>query len=84
MIYIKNELYLESSKLEHKLVAKELRAYQKLHSQIGIQRANISIYSLMKISGVKCLLLDRNIQEDILLNTFKETRRQNINVKTAF
>ncbi|PGO63844.1 transcriptional regulator [Bacillus cereus] len=82
-IHKRMNLYLESSKLEHKLVAKELGIPETTFSNWYTKGQNISIYSLMKIS-VKLSPLDRNIQEDDLIQHLKKHSRQNLNVKTAF
>lgn len=56
-IHKRMNLYLESSKLEHKLVAKELDIPETTFSNWYTKGQNISIYSLMKIS-VKLSPLD--------------------------
>ncbi|ANS52144.1 hypothetical protein BM86_17555 [Bacillus thuringiensis] len=82
-IYKRMHLYLDSSKLEHKLVANELDIPETTFSNWYTKGQHISIYSLLKISS-KLSPLERNIQEMDAIQHLKKHSRQNINVKIAF
>lgn len=82
-IYKRMHLYLESSKLEHKLIANELGIPETTFSNWYTKGQHISIYSLLKISS-KLSPLERNIQELDVIQHLKKHSRQNINVKIAF
>lgn len=77
------KFYLESSGLEHKVVAKELGIPETTFSNWYTKEQNISIYSLLKISS-KLSPLERNIQEEDVIQHLKKHSRQNLNVKMAF
>ncbi|PGE04277.1 AimR family lysis-lysogeny pheromone receptor [Bacillus pseudomycoides] len=82
-IHKRMHLYLESSKLEHKLVAQELSLPETTFSNWYTKEQNISVYSLIKISSMLSPL-DRSIQEEDVIQHLKKHSRKNLNVKIAF
>ncbi|MEH6891607.1 AimR family lysis-lysogeny pheromone receptor [Bacillus sp. JJ864] len=82
-IYRRMKFYLETSGLEHKVVAKELGIPETTFSNWYTKGQNISVYSLLKISS-KLSPLERNIQEEDVIQHLKKHSRQNLNVKMAF
>ncbi|PEF75658.1 transcriptional regulator [Bacillus pseudomycoides] len=82
-IHKRMHLYLESSKLEHKLVAQELSLPETTFSNWYTKEQNISVYSLIKISSMLSPL-ERSIQEEDVIQHLKKHSRKNLNVKIAF
>lgn len=82
-IHKRMHLHLESSKLEHKLIAKELGLPETTFSNWYTKKQNISVYSLIKISSMLSPM-DRSIQEEDVIQHLKKHSRQNLNVKIAF
>ncbi|MGZ9785473.1 AimR family lysis-lysogeny pheromone receptor [Bacillus pseudomycoides] len=82
-IHKRMHLYLQSSKLEHKLVAQELSIPETTFSNWYTKEQNISVYSLIKISSMLSPL-DRRVQEEDVIQHLKKHSRQNLNVKIAF